>query len=405
MKDENAQHLLAKVMGWQSQEVVLNHVPRLQLLADYKYDGYQRFGPGQRFMESLALWLSQFDQVDRDAALDFVMTRLVYISDAELSHLVQHAYPDVIMQERIRLVAQERGIPTYRVGEICRDPRFKELQLKSLYLGLSDGARTNELRRFSNGEINNEQIWQAYELGEAKAEDMLDALRQALKTDSEVVPVTNDAIWNACTTGDREQADSLIESLRLASTSRATPSGSAKFTLVWLMDDFSGSGNTYIRFDSKQARFKGKIKKIYERLHQGDLIDTAHYEVYLLLYVATRQAIDHIEYWSERFTSENNYKPLQVRVLCPIEPDVALIKNLPTGLQSILNNPKYYDPAAFNEHIEVGGTTTAQRGFADCALPIVLSHNTPNNSVYMLWGSEFHRFAGLFPRISRHKEF
>jgi hypothetical protein len=178
-----------------------------------------------------------------------------------------------------------------------------------------------------------------------------------------------------------------------------------KFTLVWLMDDFSGSGNTYIRFDSKQGRFKGKIKKIYERLHQGDLIDTAHYEVYLLLYVATRQAIDHIEYWSERFTSENNYKPLQVRVLCPIEPDVALNKNLPPGLASILNNPRYYDPAAFNEHIEVGGTNTAQRGFADCALPIVLSHNTPNNSVYMLWGSELHQFFGLFPRISRHKEF
>lgn len=405
MRDENAQHLLSEVMGWQSQEVVLDHVPRLQLLADYKYDGYQRFGPGQRFMESLALWLGQFDQVDRDAALDFVMNRLVYISDAELSHLVQHAYPDVIMQERIRLVAQEKGIPTYRVGEICRDPRFEELQQKSLYLGLSDGARTNELRRFSSGEINNEQIWQAYELGESKAKDMLDALRKSLAKEGVGEPVTNEAIWCAYAAGDRKQADLLIDSLRSASSFHAPSSKSAKFTLVWLMDDFSGSGNTYIRFDKKDGRFKGKIKKIYERLHQGDLIDTAHYEVYLLLYVATRQAIDHIEYWSERFTSENNYKPLQVRVLWPIEPDVALIKNVPAGLKSILNNSKYYDPAAFNEHIEVGGSTSAQLGFADCALPIVLSHNTPNNSVYMLWGSELHSFSGLFPRISRHKEF
>lgn len=405
MKDENAQHLLAKVMGWQSHEVVLEHVPFLQLLADYKYDGYQRFEPGQRFIESLAMWLSQFDQIDRNAALDFVMTRLIYISDAELSHLVQHAYPDVIMQERIRLVAQEKGIPVYRVGEICRDPRFEELQRKSLYLGLSDGARTNELRRFSNGEINNEQIWQAYELSDTKAEDMLDALRVAIMKEAAVAPVANEDIWNACKAGDREQADRLISALRSASQSSTSLSRSAKFTLVWLMDDFSGSGNTYIRFDSKDGRFKGKIKRIYERLHQGDLIDTAHYEVFLLLYVATRQAIDHIEYWSERFTSENNYKPLQVRVLCPIEPDVALIKNLPPELDSILNNPKYYDSAAFNKHIEVGGTYSAQRGFANCALPIVLSHNTPNNSVYILWGSEFHRFSGLFPRISRHKEF
>jgi hypothetical protein len=178
-----------------------------------------------------------------------------------------------------------------------------------------------------------------------------------------------------------------------------------KFTLVWLMDDFSGSGNTYIRFDSKKSKFKGKIKKIYERLHEGDLIDTSHYEVFLLLYVATRQAIDHIEYWSERFTSENNYKPLQVRVLCIIEPEVGLTHGVPPSLQAILNNPRYYDPLAFDEHIEVGGTTTALMGFAGCALPVVLSHNTPNNSVYMLWGSEAHGFPGLFPRVSRHKEF
>jgi len=404
MKDENAQHLLAKVMGWQDQEVVLENVPILRLLADYKYDGYQRFGPGKRFVESLALWLNQFDMPDRAAALAFVLNRLVYVSDDELSHLVQHAYPDIIVQERIRLVADEKGIPTYRVGEICRDPRFEELQFKSLYLGLSDGARTNELRRFSDGEISNEQIWQAYELGEAKADDMLEALGKALTKGPTSVPPENDDIWRLYDTGDKAEANRLLDSLRVKHSPGASQQ-LAKFTLIWLMDDFSGSGNTYIRFDSEKGKFKGKIKKIYERLHQGDLIDTSHYEVFLLLYVATRQAIDHIEYWSERFTSENNYKPLQVRVLCVIEPEVGLTKGVPPELQSILTNPKYYDTLAFDEHIEVGGTTTAQLGFAGCALPVVLSHNTPNNSVYMLWGSEAHGFPGLFPRVSRHKEF
>lgn len=402
MKDENAQHLLAKVMGWQEQDVVLNNVPVLRLLADYKYDGYQRFGPGKRFIESLALWLNQFDMSDRAAALEFVLQRLVYISDYELSHLVEHAYPDVIVQERIRLVAEEKGIPTYLVGRICREPRFGELQLKSLYLGLSDGARTNELRRCSSGEISNEQIWQAYELGEAKAEDMLQALAKALTNEPAVKSPQNDDIWHEYAAGNKDKANQLIDSLR-AKPAPADPL--AKFTLIWLMDDFSGSGNTYIRFDSATGKFKGKIKKIYERLHQGDLIDTSHYEVFLLLYVATRQAIDHIEYWSERFTSENNYKPLQVRVLCVLEPEVGLSQGIQPSLQAILTNPKYYDPAAFDENIEVGGTNTAQMGFAACALPVVLSHNTPNNSVYVLWGSDSHRFPGLFPRVSRHKEF
>lgn len=404
MKDENAQHLLAKVMGWKDHDVVLKNVPILRLLADYKYDSYQRFGPGKRFVESLALWLSQFDMADREAAFSLVIDRLVYVSDGEISHLVQHAYPDVIVQERIRLVAEERGLPTYRVGAICKDERFKELQLKSLYLGLSDGARTNELRRASDGEISNEQIWQAYELGEAKAEDMLEALEKALQ--KPVMPDTAryDHIKRLYELGDQDEAirqiDSLITKLPPERTQQP-----AKFTLIWLVDDFSGSGNTYIRFDSGSGKFKGKIKKIYERLHQGDLIDTSHYEVFLLLYVATRQAIDHIEYWAERFTSEFNYKPLKVRVLWVIEPMVGFAQGVPPELQSILSNSKYYDPKAFDDHIKVGGTMTAQMGFAGCALPLVLSHNTPNNSVYILWGSEAHSFPGLFPRVSRHKEF
>ena len=368
MRDQNAQQLLAKVMGWKDEETVRRHVPVLQLLADYKYDHYQQFGPGKRFIESLALWLNQFEPTDRQVALELVRDRLVYFSDAEFSHLVQTAYPDVIVQERMRLVAEEQNIPMHRVGSIVRHRRFQELKLKSLYLGLSDGARTNEVRRASEGEISNEQIWQAYELGEDKVEDMVAELR-----------------------------DSLLQ----FGSSISEP----RFNLIWLLDDFSGSGNTYIRFDTKLGRYKGKIRKIYDRLHRGDLVDTSHYEVFLLLYVATRKAIDHIEYWAERFTSENGYKPLQLRVLCPIEYEVAVTQTWSPELQRLISKPPYYDDRASDKHIAVGGTSDARLGFAACALPVVLSHNTPNNSLYVLWGPESYRFFGLFPRVSRHREF
>jgi hypothetical protein len=368
MRDQNAQALLAKVMNWEKEEDVISRVPSLQLLADYKYDHYQRFGPGRRFVESLALWLDQFNPSDRNTALNLVLERLIYFSEAELLHLVQTAYPDLIVQERLRLVAGEQGIPAFRVGQLRHHQRFKELQLKTLYLGLSDGARTNEIRRSSAGEIGNEQIWQAYELGEDKASEMAEALKTALDESG-------------------------------YATSKA------RFNLIWLLDDFSGSGNTYIRFDSKQNKFKGKIKKVYERLNRGDLIDTSHYEVFLLLYVATRKAIDHISYWAERFTSENGYKPLQIRVLCPVEDNEALTRGWTPSLEAILTNAAYYDHRSFDKHIAVGGTTDAQLGFAACALPVVLSHNTPNNSVYILWGSDTFKFIGLFPRMSRHREF
>lgn len=368
MNDQNAQQLLAKVMAWDDPSIVQEYVPNLQILADYKYDYYQRFGPGRRFVESLAHWLNQFDDIDRLTALKFVTSKLVFISEDELSHLVQTAYPDWIVQERIRLVAEEKGIPVHCIGNIVKDNRFIELGIKSLYLGLSDGARTNELRRASDGEISNEQIWQAYELGEGKARDMV---------------------------------EELSSSLSKAGYSAEPP----RFNMIWLLDDFSGSGNTYIRYDNDSHKFKGKIKKIYERLHKGDLIDTSHYEVYLLLYVATRQAVDHIEYWAEQFTSENGYKPLQLRVLFVIEPEVSVTHSTNVELKDLIGNPSYCDTRAADKHFKVGGTCDPSWGFAGCALPIVLSHNTPNNSVYILWGPESFKFHGLFPRVSRHREF
>jgi hypothetical protein len=369
MHDQTAEQLLANVMEWQDLEEVQNHLSPLQLLANYKYDHYQRFGPGWRFIENLALWLHQFSSLeDRKAALRLVREKLIYFSESEFTHLVRTAYPDWIVQERIRLVAEEHAIPAHRVGEICRHSRFKELQLKSLYLGLSDGARTNELRRASSGEISNEQIWQAYELGEDKAGEM---------------------------------QKELGSSLRAAGFETEKP----RFNLVWLIDDFSGSGNTYIRYDSETRTFKGKIKKIFERLHRGDLVDISHYEVFLLLYAATRQAMDHIEYWSDRFTSEHRYKPLQIRVLCPIGQEASLTHKPDSDLAAFLNKSEYYDQRATDKHIAVGGTDDARLGFAGCALPLVLSHNTPNNSIYLLWGPESFKPFGLFPRVSRHREF
>jgi hypothetical protein len=356
-------------MGWQDETPVVDNVPKLQLLADYKYDSYQRFGPGKRFIESLALWLKQFAPGDREGALRLVTERLVFFSEADFAHLVELAYPDVIVQERLRLIGEEQAIPSHKVAAIARHRRFEELRLKSLYLGLSDGARTSELRRASDGEIGNEQIWQAYELGQDKSDEMVEQLKTSL--------------------------DSF-------GFKTSTP----KFNLIWLLDDFSGSGNTYIRYDEEKSKFKGKIKKIYEQLHRGNLIDTSHYEVFLLLYVATRQAWDHIEYWSERFTSESGYKPLQIRVLCPIERTVALTYQPETYLTNLFSSEQYSDKSVVDKHFLVGGTDDPRLGFARCALPVVLAHNSPNNSVYILWGPESSlTFKGLFPRVRRHREF
>jgi hypothetical protein len=368
MNDEIAQQLLATVMSWHQPEQpdkISRYFPDLQLLAAYKYDGYHQFSHGRHFIESLALWLRQFDPADRQDALDFVRDNLIFVSDAEFFHLVNIAYPDVVVPERIRLVAEERGFPLYQIGKIVQHERFRELELKSLYLGLSDGARTSEFRRASGAEIRNDQIWQAYEIGKEKSKDLLDALKDSLKASK-------------------------------------LPSEEPRFTLIWLLDDFTASGNTYIRFQN--GEYKGKLPRVFESLHQSGLVDASHYEVFLLFYVATRQAVDHIEYWMERFTTSRRYKPLQVRVIQLLEPDIALTSSKATALQPLIDHPRYYDNNAETKATRVGGTDDVRRGFANCALPVVLCHNTPNNSIYLLWGEETFSFPGLFPRVSRHRD-
>jgi hypothetical protein len=64
---------------------------------------------------------------------------------------------------------------------------------------------------------------------------------------------------------------------------------------------------------------------------------------------------------------------------------------------------EYYDPAI--ENIHTG--KDIWMGFKDCSIPLVLEHNTPNNSIALLWaesdGEEgAHAMKPLFRRRQRH---
>ena len=78
MKDELAERLLSKVMNW-SAEQLRDHGGALQDLARYKYDEYEGFRLGEKFLESLARWLHQFEPEERRIAVNFVLKRLVFI--------------------------------------------------------------------------------------------------------------------------------------------------------------------------------------------------------------------------------------------------------------------------------------------------------------------------------------
>jgi hypothetical protein len=139
VRDLLAERLLATVMEW-TQEDVARERPDLQAMAAYKYDEYQQFSPGMRFVESLALWLSQFQHAnERAVAYEFVKKRLIFCSTAELNHLVRIAYPDHIRPRLLRKVAVEAGYNERHVAKVANSIEFKIRQRQCLFLGLSDG--------------------------------------------------------------------------------------------------------------------------------------------------------------------------------------------------------------------------------------------------------------------------
>jgi hypothetical protein len=94
--------------------------------------------------------------------------------------------------------------------------------------------------------------------------------------------------------------------------------------------------------------------------------------------------------------------PSRVEIVQLIPDHIHLTKDEATPLAGLIQ--EYYDHKVFTEHFEKGGTTDARYGYAAGGLPLVLHHNTPNNSIALLWSYEERDVCGLFPRVSRHKE-
>ena len=84
--------------------------------------------------------------------------------------------------------------------------------------------------------------------------------------------------------------------------------------------------------------------------------------------------------------------------------EMRLTANDATDIVGLIQQPDYYDPEIQDESFNKGGATDARFGYAACGLPVVLHHNTPNNSIALLMSYENLRFRGLFPRIQRHRE-
>lgn len=357
MRTTLAEALLAKTMEWTPEEIDQER-PLLQAMANLKWNEYQQFSPGTRFLESLVKWLQQFETIyDKKIGYRLVRDHLIFLSSEQMAHLVDILFSEKVNPILIKKTASEMGISPYLVTKIQNHRLYMQNRRMSLFVGLSDGSRIDQFRRDSN--LNNEQVIATYSISDGKAEEMLDKLRQEIPE--------------------------------------------SKFKTVFLIDDFTASGNTYCRPDGG-----GKLGKIFSSIfNKGETfypaVDHENLEVHILFYIATTQAMQNIKTGIDNWKQNHNCDFI-CTVDCLLSIDDTAKNKITSDTEMMAFLEKYFDSTVVDEHYQKGKHDFPYLGFNECCLSIVLNHNSPNNSVPILWMPADKKYKGLFPRISRHRE-
>lgn len=365
MRDFLAERLLVKIMGWTPEEISKER-PLLQALASFKYNSYQQYSTGIRFIESLVRWLTQFTEIDeRKIAYNFIINHLIFISNEQMAYLVNIAFNDKINPEIIAKTANELKINIHLVTKITNSNAYKRNLRKSLFIGLSDGSRIDYLRRCSN--IDNEQVSTTHEISHEKIQDMLNELEK-----------------------------SQLEK--------------CKFHTVFLIDDFTASGKSYFRPEEEKGKIWKFLDKVFitktelteDQKNWSSLVEIDGLDIHILFYLATQKALDtiqtNIEEWKIRSGVKNEIKVFAIQILAE-----SIKETVEANLPFIKLTKKYFDEKIINNHFKKGRYINPHLGFDECGLPLILSHNTPNNSLPILWFPDDMKYKGLFPRITRHK--
>lgn len=366
MRQELALRLLSKVMPWDDDQVK-REFQWLTLVSRFKYDGYNDFVAGARFVESLADWLQQFPGEHRPAAYSFIRNSLIYVNGAELHHVVELFFTETIQRVLERSIAVTKSIPTYMVwADAATELQFADALRRTLFLGLSDGARIDIFRRCNVGRIKNDQVVGLTTLDEDKWKELLDELRSDTKDPSAV------------------------------------------FRRVFLIDDFVGSGTSLLR-RKDSGEWTGKLVKFFKAFKQykkthfaAELVVNVHH------YIASFDATERVRQCERdaRKDRGREWFPKQVEfTFGMVLPDSVRIVDT-SEVPIVPLAKKFYDPAIETKSTRVGGTSL-EFGFANCGLPLVLEHNTPNNSIGLLWAesdgsSGHHQMRPLFRRRQRH---
>lgn len=352
MNQDLGLRVLAQLMHW-SDDRARQEFDWLKLMARLKYDGYRDFQAGMRFIETLATWLQQFDQEYRETAYAFVRRTLVYIGSNEMQRLVEQFYPRTVHPNLVRTVATQYGIRMYRV---LADPAARaatdRLRRQTLFMSLSDGARIDTIRHTNSGLLANDQLVASTQVDPEKWADMLHHLRKDLEDPK------------------------------------------ARFRLVYLIDDFAGTGTSLLRRDQRTSTWRGKLCRFRDsvqqasdafpndRLFQQDWDLCIHH--YVLSALARKGIDDRLHQSADAFPQD--WARAMHSSFGMMLPEDLPIDTVDGRHEDFIKLTRaYYDPIIRTPHTDVGGVDHLGLGYGGCALPLVLEHNTPNNAIALLW--------------------
>ncbi|MBF0132447.1 MAG: hypothetical protein HQL75_07665 [Magnetococcales bacterium] len=371
-----ALNAISRILGWDDDEQANKEFGWLRFMAKNKFDNYQDFLAGARFIESLVVWLQQFNSLEeRLIAYDFLRKRLLFISASEMNHLVERFYARVVVPDLISRAATQHGIQTYQVlSHPDASNTIQKMRQRILFMGLSDGARIDVLRRANSTILHNDQIV--------------------------MQPFLDDEKWRDLSKKLKDLSEDVVK----------------KFDTVYIIDDFAGSGTTFIRKNST-GKWNGKLPKLWRSLSETrsrlknydefPIVDDP--SVHVHHYIVTEQAklaMLEKEFEIRKDLKQEGWFPKPI----PFTEGMVLPKNFsltpPDDQQFFSLTDHYYDKDLETIHSKESGNPDMRRGYAQCALPLILEHNTPNNSVSLLWaeteGTQGHAMRPLFRRRQRH---
>lgn len=367
MNHNLALRLVGEQLQWDDQKFQ-DELQYLKLMVDYKYDTYQGFQPASRFYVALIGFLSQFPDIKTKRLFyDFIRDKLIFVSQREMHHLVSLLMPIIERDMRAR-VSQELKIPLYKAWiDSAAKQRLKLMKRRTLYVGVSDGARVDVFRRFNEGEVSNEQVVATNEISAGKWADLLDVLAEDLKK----MGLENEE---------------------------------SKFSRVVLIDDFAGSGSSFVK-KKDTGEWSGKINR-FVKAATDKAVKHAVFAEGCLLHVhhhlMSEKAIAHIDEHMKAFTAD--HPQFSSLTTCSYQlPETVVISDAYENVELVNQIRECYDSGICDKHTGVD----IWYGYKSCGLPVVLEHNTPNNSIALLWASseedtKQHRMRSLFPRRKRH---